>query len=105
MEPQQREDIIKYFGSPDEPITLSETNKKIEKNKRTTKEMLQIYLTKFTARILLLFLFIPFILLPFDIISFDQLIDLITKIMAVLGPIVGAVWGYSFHSMQQAKAV
>jgi hypothetical protein len=52
------------------------------------------------AFLLFFFLIIPFILLGAKIISFPDAMDAVKTVMASLGPLTGAVWGFYFQTIK-----
>jgi len=68
----------------------------------TPTEQIQRLLARFTAFLLFTFLLIPFLLLSAGIISYTETIDAVKTIMASLGPLTGAVWGFYFQNIKSA---
>lgn len=90
--------IVKDF---EKGVKLTETKKQVEERyKLSPTQEIQRFLAHFTAMLLLVFLLIPCMFLASGIISFSQTIDFLTTVMAILGPITGAVWGFYFQSIK-----
>jgi hypothetical protein len=68
----------------------------------TPTEQIQKLLARFTAILLFTFLLIPFLLLAGKIISYTETIDAVKTVMASLGPLTGAVWGFYFQNVKSA---
>lgn len=103
MKPKELDEIKKMFDTGDTFIPVKDAIESLEKTYRpldpTTK--IQMFLAYFTAFLILLFLGAPFLLFVFGILAYAQFIELIIQIWAILGFVVGAVWGYYFHSIQK----
>jgi len=100
--PKDKNIIIRDFNQvKDKGVTISEIRSTKEETTRTPLTQVQMELARFTMIMLMIFFGIPFILFSWKALNYEQLIDLLTKIMALLGPLIGAVFGYYFRSMQK----
>jgi len=87
---------VNYLGKVDQKI-LETLNKKV-KSKDSPHTSTQRFIAKTTAIGFFVLISLPLVFLMFGRINVNDAVELIKTIAAVLGGIVGLVWGFYFYS-------
>lgn len=102
MEIKEKEKVLSEFKAVEESgLDVKEKTEEYQNYVQISPDKrIQMHLAWFTMILLIIFLTIPCIFFAYERITFDQLKDFLTTIMALLGTITGAVWGYYFNSIK-----